>query len=335
MRNNNFDLLRLILAFTVVFGHLIELTGVPEFQKFRFVFDTYIAFTGFFAISGFLIAKSYQTSSSLSSYFKKRAARILPAYLFLIISSVFLLSFVSTLSFSDYFLNSQTGKYLAANLTFLNFLQPCLPEVFEKNPLQCSVNGALWTLKIEVLYYLSVPILIFLLNKSRKKLIWIILIYVLSIAYKTTLMNIGTEKYILLARQLPGFMSYFVSGIALSYYFDLFIKYKNKIVWIAIVVFIFEKWIHIEYLMPISLSIIVFTFAYSFKKLNSLIRFGDISYGVYIFHCPIIQTATSFEFFKNYNSYFVAFVSLLIIIVVSLLSWHLNEKRWLNLYRRK
>ena len=105
MRRNNFDLLRLYLAFIVVLGHLCVLSDVAVFKKFLPYFNTYISVTGFFCISGFLITRSFVTTTSVPLYFKKRAARLLPAYILVIVLSSVLLYFVSTYNAAGYFLN--------------------------------------------------------------------------------------------------------------------------------------------------------------------------------------------------------------------------------------
>lgn len=73
------------------------------------------------------------------------------------------LVFASDLTPAQYFTDSGLIKYLAANLSFLNFLHPTLPGVFQGqefvNP---AVNGSLWTMKIEWALYLSVPLIYFL-----------------------------------------------------------------------------------------------------------------------------------------------------------------------------
>ena len=112
----------------------------------------------FFVISGFLIFMSYERTSSLRRYAIKRARRIYPAYLCIILLCAFGLFTLSGLPVDQYF-SADWFKYLVANLTFLNFLAPSLPGVFENNLLQ-AVNGALWTIKIEVMFYCSVPLIV-------------------------------------------------------------------------------------------------------------------------------------------------------------------------------
>ena len=67
-RDNCFDFLRFIFAFNVVLGHLTVIALFPQLQQYHFLFNTYLSVTGFFVISGFLIAQSYERSS-LKSYF--------------------------------------------------------------------------------------------------------------------------------------------------------------------------------------------------------------------------------------------------------------------------
>ncbi|MCE2740513.1 MAG: acyltransferase family protein, partial [Sphingobacteriales bacterium] len=92
MGKNNFDFLRFAFALVVVFSHIIDLSLAPSLQYLKPFFDTHISVTGFFIISGCLISASYLRSTSLSSYFEKRARRLLPAYILVIVMSVLVFS---------------------------------------------------------------------------------------------------------------------------------------------------------------------------------------------------------------------------------------------------
>ena len=93
-----------------------------------------------------------------------------------ILVSAFLFSFISVNSFNDYFYNTQFWNYLLANLSFQNYIEPCLPGVFESNKI-CAINGALWTIKIEEAFYLLVPIFYWFVRV--KKLNYYLLIIIL------------------------------------------------------------------------------------------------------------------------------------------------------------
>jgi len=334
MKQNNFNFLRFYFAFIVVIGHLIEISGIKSFQKFAPYFSTYISVTAFFCISGFLISRSYVNTPNLKDYLKKRAARLLPAYIFVILTCAIFLSVLSNYPFSAYFTHPVLYKYLCANLSFLNFLQPCLPGVFSNIASSCTVNAALWTLKIEISFYLIVPILLYFTRKTKLKHLLFIGIYVLSVIYRNAFEYLstlhGVEYYSIIARQLPGFMSYFVCGVALYYYFDFFIAYKKMLLFVSIIIFILERKFGIEILTPLALSIIVFFISFSFKRLNNFAKHGDISYGIYIFHYPIMKIITSLGFFDKYDPILVSVFILILVISVGYVSWHLIEKRFLK-----
>ena len=160
---NNFDFIRVLLAFIVFVGHLGTLSASDELRILQYS-PIEIAVFGFFVVSGFLIARSYERSSGLKSYLEKRIRRIVPAYLLVVFLCAILLSMVSTFSFTEYFSNPQVYKYLFWNSLFLNFKAPWLPGVFGNQ----AVNGALWTLKIEMSYYFCVPLLFLLFGKNNK-----------------------------------------------------------------------------------------------------------------------------------------------------------------------
>lgn len=218
---NNFDLLRMIFAGVVFLVHAQELSDYQSLSFIVNLLSSSVAVKSFFVISGFLIFMSYEKSSSLSSYCAKRIRRIYPAYLFIVLLCTFLLFTLSSLEASQYF-SMVLLKYLISNLTFLNFIQPTLPGVFELNKL-ATVNGALWTLKIEVMFYLSVPIFVWLFRRVGHFKV-ILVTYLCSFAYNQILLAIGeSNKFpmlIELARQFPGQLTYFMTGACLYYFFS-------------------------------------------------------------------------------------------------------------------
>ncbi|WP_284361230.1 acyltransferase family protein, partial [Candidatus Phycosocius spiralis] len=85
MDKNNFDGVRIVLAFIVVFAHLASLTQAPEFSRFLLLFNSDFAVKGFFSISGFLVTQSYLNSTTKLDFARKRIRRIYPAYVIAIL----------------------------------------------------------------------------------------------------------------------------------------------------------------------------------------------------------------------------------------------------------
>jgi len=319
---NNFDFLRVLLAFIVFVGHLGTLSASKDLKIFEHS-PIEIAVFGFFIVSGFLIARSYDRSSSLKSYLKKRIKRIVPAYLLVVFLCAILLSLVSTLTFSEYFSNTQVYKYLFWNSLFLNFKAPWLPGVFGNQ----AVNGALWTLKVEMSYYFCVPLLFLLFGKNNKyRNISLIILYFISLVYLNYFEGIDKMS---MSKQLPGVLCYFIAGMLIYFNFDKFIQHKHKLFIIALATVWIDLIFHIKLFSPIMIGIIVLYIAYSFKFLNNFGKYGDFTYGIYIFHFPIIRTFTTLGLFQDYNPFVMAFLCMLIVIAVGVSSWHFYEKRFL------
>lgn len=319
---NNFDFLRVLLAFIVFLGHLGTLSASKELKILENS-PIEIAVFGFFIVSGFLIARSYERSSSLKSYFKKRINRIVPAYLLVVFLCAILLSLISSYSFSEYFSNNQVYKYLFWNSLFLNFKAPWLPGVFGNQ----AVNGALWTLKVEMSYYFCVPLLFLLFGKNNKhRDISLIIIYFLSLIYLNYFESLNQMS---MSKQIPGVLCYFVSGMLIYFHFDKFIQHKNILFIIAIVTVWIDLIFDIKLVSPAMLAIVILFIAYSFKFLNNFGKYGDFTYGIYVFHFPIIRTFTALGLFAHYNPYIMAVLCALLVIVVGVASWHLYEKRFL------
>ena len=330
-QENNFDHIRLLLALGVFFFHTAELTQLAQFSFIKDLFSASVAVHSFFIVSGFLIFMSYERSSSLKSYFTKRFKRIAPGYITVILLAFIFLSFISTLSLVDYFTSSESWQYLLANLSTLGFVHLTLPGVFTEN-YNTSVNGALWTIKVEVMFYLSVPLIAYFYHwlGTTKTLITV---FLLSLLYYYTMASLAEQLqnplFIVLQRQLPGQMMLFTSGALLYYHHKTFLKYKHLIFVFAVIGYLIEKYIPFYPLYAISLSIIVIYLATAIFYLGHIAKYGDLSYGIYIWHFPLIQTFIALHFFDK--APVLAFTVLtLIVLFVSCISWHIIEKPFLS-----
>lgn len=323
-QGNNFDFLRYFFAISVFVVHFCGLSGIdpPSFLSAE------ISVKMFFIISGILVFYSFIKSPSVKDYTGKRFRRIYPPYVFIILLCVFLGMFLTQQPLSEYLLSKETYKYLIANLGFLNFLQPTLPGVFEDNQMHV-VNGSLWTLKIEVAFYVSVPFLYYLL-KRYNKLGVVLAVIILSIIYNQTFLYLysqtDNEFYWFLRKQFFGQFSYFYSGVLILLYFDYFQKHVKYIFPAALFVFFFRHEFFLFYwLEPLALASLVIGFAYNFKYLNFLRKYDNISYGMYLFHFPIIQIVVHYGL-VDINPIMAFIVCLLATIILAAFSWRIIEK---------
>lgn len=327
---NNFDLLRFIFSISVFLCHSFDLSETESYFVFKKIVSSEIAVKSFFVVSGFLIFMSYQNSQSISSYCSKRIRRIYPAYLFVIIASVLLGAIFTKFSANEYW-SFTTIKYFLANLTFLNFLQPELPGLFSSN-IHPAVNGALWTLKIEVMFYITVPLIVFCFN-CIGRLPVMALLFISSVIYSYVLFAMAQSDeggaFVELQRQLPGQLTFFIVGAAGYYYFEAFKKYAPYLVLLAVVAFVFKShlpWIILE---PLSLGILVIYFATVFPYLGNFGKYGDFSYGIYILHFPILQLLIANRLFADSPIVFIAVAGTLVLFF-SILLWHFIEKPFLT-----
>mgnify|MGYP003503883728 CR=1 FL=1 len=333
-KNNCFDFLRFFFAFDILLAHLWELSESNSLFFLSRITDSSIAIKGFFVISGFLVAKSYTNTPSLKEYFIKRAKRILPAYVVVLLFSAVTLSFFSSFSFADYFTDINVYKYLAWNSVFLNFMHPCLPGLFENN-LMCAVNGALWTLKVEEGFYIVLPFIFYAINKSKKPFLILGSLYVLSLLYWFVMDFYLNQP--LLAKQLPGYMAYFATGIFLFLNFDFVLQNKNKLFFVSLLLLIISVFsrFQLDVFYPAAFGSIVIIAAYSLPFLNNFGKYGDFTYGLYIYHFPTIQLFRQYDLFEKFNPILMAFSVILISLFFALLSWFLIEKRFLDRYKNR
>ena len=334
MNNKNcFDFLRFFFAANILLAHLCELSQNKSLEFLSNFSNSSIAVKGFFIISGFLVTKSYTNTPSLKEYFIKRAKRILPAYIIVLLFSAIILSFFSSFSFSVYFSDINVYQYLGWNSIFLNFICPCLPGLFENN-LMCTVNGALWTLKVEEGFYIVLPFIFYAINKTKKPFLILGGLYVLSLLYWFVMDFYLNQP--LLAKQLPGYLAYFATGIFLFLNFDFVLENKKSLFTLAVLLLIFSNFsdFQIDVFYPAAFGLTLIIIAYNLPFLNNFGKYGDFTYGLYIYHFPIIQLFRHNDLFEKYNSILMAFSVILISLFFAVFSWFFVEKRFLVRFKK-
>src|SRR3954469_5323643 len=134
-RHNNFDLLRLVAALSVIFSHaflLAENSQEPHppmlLTENSQDHDPLMLLTGgqailglagvfvFFTISGFLITQSFETTASPLVFLAKRALRIFPGLILCLVVCVLVIGpLVTKLPLADYFSRPETYLFLLHN----------------------------------------------------------------------------------------------------------------------------------------------------------------------------------------------------------------------------
>ncbi len=276
---DNFVVLRLIMSLLVMITHFKVLTQ-GELLKWL-PMSPELAVAGFFVISGYVIIASYEKLPVMRSFFAKRFFRMYPLYALVII--------VQTIGMSLFFiddLGTQAAsiiRYFVVNMLMLNFLQYDIGGLLAHahNP---GINPSLWTLKIEVMFYMIVPMLCWIFHRFR--LAGLIVMFVLSTIYAEIMVRTGHAE---LSRQLPGALRFIVVGMALYYYRHKLVVPVRYAIPICLFGFIFLQFR--DYPMPTWIFpllsgpfIIMCATKIPFPRPKT-----DLSYGVYLFHAPLIQ----------------------------------------------
>ena len=327
------NVVRYCLCFFILATHTFKLSGI-SMPRMESCIATAVGC--FFTLSGFLMFPPFQKRPTLRHYIRKRALRILPPYIFIVLLCALLLSFTSTLPAREYFTDSGFWKYLAANLSFLNFLHPDLPGVFVGDMFVTNaVNGSLWTMKGEWICYLSEPFVFMLIKRASGKggailggvTAALILIRLLLLCMSEAS---GSEFYDIIARQFGVVLIYFYIGALLNYYYPLLMRYKWWILAFDLIVIALGDYIpnyHVA-LQPIATGSLVILVSMVGKWGTRLSRHDNVSYDIYLFHFPIIQLCVLYGLPQKMPHIALLLIVAAATVILALISWNLVGKRF-------
>lgn len=323
---NNLDALRVFAALMVIHGHGSVLSGAPGAGIWGVPFAR-VGLDVFFSVSGYLVTASWERNPRFGTFLFKRAMRIFPGLIACVLATVFVLGpLLTTLPLGEYLQSRETAAYLG---NIVLFSELYLPGVFTGLREQGAVNGSLWSLLPEFACYLTVPLFALVARRFRVAVLAgaALLLGAAGLAmFLGALAPIGLGHLDL--RYALVEVPFFMVGAGL-YLLD---RRFGDAFWRADICLLFfsGNYVISAWLDWWNLPFEWFTLPYmvlAFGRMSLPIvrrtaRFGDFSYGLYLYAFPVQQAVLMVWPRAEYPVMLCAALTL----PLAALSWHLVEK---------
>lgn len=318
-RQNNFNLIRLVLALLVMLSHSPELVdGNRSRELLTRMFGTLsfgeLAVDSFFLLSGYLILQSWHSDPQPWPFLKKRLLRIYPGFIAAALVCAFLVGPLAADPF-QYFADLDMSK-LVGSITLLQL--PAIPPVFSGRS-NAFVNGSMWTISHEFLCYLLV-LAAGASGALRRRHVWAIFSAIAFITMATLKLRMHPVD----ANLRLGVC--FLSGGCFFMYRDQI--RMNGLVAVALlgaVVVGLHSWRGAELAVA---SAGAYVLVYAAGKRSPLLshfnRLPDVSYGVYLYGWPIQKLLLWFD--VSMSPWTLFLIATPIAIAAGAVSWHYIEK---------
>ena len=337
-RKNGFDFLRLLFAFLVILAHApVQLAGKAGRAHEWFVRFTHGQYTlgdmavdGFFLISGYFITQSWHSSASWKDYLLKRVGRIYPGFLVAALFSTWLLG---------YWANTQRVGYVSSHHIAWFIIYAAVLQIYSPVVLQGvavpSVNGSSYTIQYEFVCY----VLVMLLACCRKLSKWVVL-SLIAVLILLALPGMPLHPPVALLPyphifplfllstpgRYPRFFLYFLTG-CLFWLFRDRIRYTGMIFAVSVAGFVAAILVSsLAFLLAPCFAYIIFFTAFRCPSpLHHIARYGDFSYGLYLYAWPVAMALL----WVSHNQIGVTPLILFTFIggmFCAIFSWHLIEK---------
>lgn len=345
-RANSIGFLRWLMAFMVIFSHSGPLAGFYGGHDLGTQWSNEqsfggVAVAGFFFFSGFLITKSRMGRSSIFRYFWRRALRIMPAYWIALLTTAYLfapIAWQQEAGTMDGFWDARSESpftYFVNNM-WLTLGQRNIAEMGHSLPFAAhggyDWNGSAWTLVYEFRAYIIVGVLgLFGLLVNR----WLGGMIALGLIVLNALTWSGAVDMMRISPQLDNpFNVMFFAPFAFGMLFALFgdkIIIDDRVAIAAILLAgyaygtggwnIWGQYGFLYFLM---------WFAVRMRFLNNWEKYGDFSYGIYIFAWPLMQLGAFFGL--HHTGWFVYHLVIVVAAhIMAFISWHTIEKPAMSL----
>jgi len=331
-RDNNFQLIRLVAATSVVLFHSYALTDhwtdEPLWRRVPELNFGALGVACFFVIFGFLVTQSWLARERVIPFVAARVLRIYPALIAAVALTIALAGISSALDWGRFLADPQTLEYIV-HVTPAWEIRHRLPGAFPANPIPHDVNGSLWTLPVELRLYVAI-LAVGAAGLLARRIAWFAALWVL----------------LALSLWRPDWLPMLPPDMATRDLVLLFALGSLACVWreaipvspaiaaIAILLVIVNPAeLARGVLFAPLLAYVVLVVAYHPRLVwPAFNRVGDYSYGVYVYAFPIQQTLVQrIPGIEPAPLFALALASTL---VVAVLSWHWLEQPALGLKSR-
>ena len=332
---NNFDFLRWLAASFVLFSHEYAVLGRGGAEPILGPTGGFTTFGTlgvdmFFVMSGCLVTASMARGTGLAFFVASRALRILPGlFVALVVSTLAVGLLATTLPLADYLRDGRTWRYIWRGLT-MHDLQWTLPGAFENLPFAGVVNGSLWSLWPEVQMYAAVLLLgaVASVTGALRRVVLAAGMGVVAVIAWSSHPDLAGK--LLEGPTLPRLALFFAFGAVLEM---LGWRGQRGLFACAVAIACAVLLRHSALFVPafdLAVAVCVVAFAYApLPWLSHWARFGDWSYGMYVYAFPVQQLVTLYGPRLPLPLHFV--LAYAITVVLAALSWHLVEAPALRL----
>ena len=178
-KRNCLNLIRLLAALQVLYGHTIYHLDIDVSHIFTSIIGFFSGVPIFFMLSGFLIWHSISRTPSFLSYLKKRVWRIYPELWVAVVFELIVLPLLYDQSI-DWF---QYGLFAIGQLTIFQFWTP---ECLRGYGVGCP-NGSLWTICVLIQFYILAYFMYKFLHEKKHFVWWVVILGALLVSYCTPL----------------------------------------------------------------------------------------------------------------------------------------------------
>lgn len=339
LKNNAFDFVRLLFALFVVYAHSRYLYGAPDIlhwedSHFSNLHAGSIGVWGFFAISGFLVTNSFLKSNSLTEFLTKRFKRIFPGFWCSLL--------VCALMFAPlwYFLKIGTlTNFIDINgIHIWKFLVTNLDAAIQTQSIGSlvsdTINGPYWTIRHEINCYIILAISLSITGSNYKLQRYILLgltilltgirlLFTYNASFSSAYpLWFGDERFLL-------FLVIFMWGATLGIYQDLLKpNWTSSLLSLGLLVVATQaNFLPIVFPVCFSYLVICLCFILPFRNIGK--KFGDYSFGIYLYHWPVRLTLQMLGFQEKLGLWPFIMLNTACTLPLAYLSWHYIEKRFL------
>lgn len=299
MNKNAFDVLRIFSAVQVMLLHFNAFFyqyNSAEHYKYREIVRMFPGVVILFSLSGFLIAASYEKSSSTREFCQKRILRIYPPLWLCTVINLIVLFFLG-----QNILNMNMFFWICTQIVGIANTPSTLKDFATG-----SINGALWTVFTEIQLY-AVLALTYRKLKKMSSVGWGILGLALLFGNLGAyfLQNSGQLVAKITERLFLPYALWFFIGVYLYIHREVWIPRLKKWIWPICILFVLYKFSSVQIIgyytdIVTGICLPVITIGLAYKLGNIRIK-PDLSYHLFLYHWIIINILVYYRCFEVWN----------------------------------